>query len=60
MGADPAESVTDADGQAHDVPGLYIADGSSMPTGGAVNPAHTIQALALRAADRIWEGRDDG
>jgi choline dehydrogenase-like flavoprotein len=31
-----------------------------MPTGGAVNPCHTIQALALRAADRIWEARRDG
>jgi choline dehydrogenase-like flavoprotein len=60
MGADGADSVIDADHQAHDVPGLYIADGSSMPTGGAVNPAHTIQALALRAADRIWAGRNDG
>jgi choline dehydrogenase-like flavoprotein len=58
MGADPSTSVIDADHQAHDVPGLYVADGSSMPTGGAVNPANTIQAMALRAADRIWDGRD--
>lgn len=57
MGSDPSSSVTDADHQTHDVPGLYVADGSSFPTGGAVNPANTIQALALRAADRIWEGR---
>jgi len=59
MGDDPATSVTDADHQCHDVPGLYVADGSSLPTGGAINPAHTIQALALRAADRIWEARRD-
>lgn len=58
MGSDPSASVTDANNQAHDVPGLYLADGSSLPTGGAVNPANTIQALALRAADRIWEGRN--
>jgi choline dehydrogenase-like flavoprotein len=57
MGADPQTSVIDADHQAHDVPGLYIADGSSFATGGAVNPANTIQALALRAADRIWQAR---
>jgi choline dehydrogenase-like flavoprotein len=57
MGDDPADSVTDADHECHDVPGLYLADGSSLPTGGAVNPAHTIQAIALRAADRIWEAR---
>ncbi len=60
MGSDSGSSVVDADHQAHDVPGLYVVDGSSMPTGGAVNPAHTIQALALRAADRIWETRRDG
>jgi choline dehydrogenase-like flavoprotein len=57
MGDDPATSVVDSDHQSHDVPNLYVADGSSLPTGGAVNPAHTIQALALRAADRIWENR---
>lgn len=59
MGDDPAASVTDADHECHDVPGLFVADGSSLPTGGAVNPANTIQALALRAADRIWDKRHD-
>jgi choline dehydrogenase-like flavoprotein len=59
IGHEPSASVAGADHQAHDVPGLYIADGSSLPTGGAVNPANTIQALALRAADQIWEGRRD-
>jgi choline dehydrogenase-like flavoprotein len=58
MGSDPKDSVVDADHRAHEVADLFIVDGSSMPTGGAVNPANTIQALALRAADRIWEGRD--
>ncbi|MDO9396134.1 MAG: GMC family oxidoreductase [Herbiconiux sp.] len=59
MGADPATSVVDADNRAHDVPNLFIVDGSSFSTGGAVNPTHTIQALALRAADRIAEALDD-
>jgi choline dehydrogenase-like flavoprotein len=59
MGTDPSAAVVDADHEAHDVPGLFIVDGSSMPTGGAVNPANTIQALALRAADRIWQRRRD-
>jgi 2-methyl-1,2-propanediol dehydrogenase len=53
MGDDPATSVTDADGQAWDVPNLYICDGSSFVTGGSVNPTSTIGALALRCADRI-------
>jgi choline dehydrogenase-like flavoprotein len=57
MGSDPSASVVDADHEAHDVPDLFVVDGSSMPTGGAVNPANTIQALALRAADRIWDRR---
>jgi 2-methyl-1,2-propanediol dehydrogenase len=58
MGSDPATSVTDADHQAWDVPNLYICDGSSFVTGGAVNPTSTIGALALRCADRIL-ARDD-
>ena len=58
MGDDPASSVTDAEHQAWDVPNLYICDGSSFVTGGAVNPTSTIGALALRCADRIL-ARDD-
>jgi choline dehydrogenase-like flavoprotein len=53
MGDDPETSVVDADHRAHDVPNLYVVDGSSFPTGAAVNPTNTVQALALRAADRI-------
>jgi choline dehydrogenase-like flavoprotein len=49
--------VIDAGHRTHDVPNLFLADGSSMPTGGCVNPTNTIQALALRAADAIWEAR---
>jgi choline dehydrogenase-like flavoprotein len=53
MGEDPETSVVDAYHRAHDVPNLYVVDGSSFPTGAAVNPTNTVQALALRAADRI-------
>ncbi|HEU5424608.1 MAG TPA: GMC family oxidoreductase [Nitrolancea sp.] len=53
MGSDPETSVVDAEHQAWDVPNLYICDGSSFVTGGAVNPTSTIGALALRCADRI-------
>ena len=59
MGTDPRTSVVDGSNQAHDVPNLYVVDGSSMPTSAAVNPTHTIQAVALRAADKIWEKRRD-
>jgi choline dehydrogenase-like flavoprotein len=57
MGSDPKSSVVNADNQAHDVPNLFIVDGSSFTTGAGVNPTSTIGALALRAADRIWERR---
>ncbi|TMJ94058.1 MAG: GMC family oxidoreductase, partial [Actinobacteria bacterium] len=57
MGRDSASSVVDANNRAHDVPNLFIVDGSSFPTGGAVNPTNTIQALALRAADYILRQR---
>jgi choline dehydrogenase-like flavoprotein len=53
MGTDPAESVIDPWGQCHDVPGLYILDGSVFVTAGAVNPTATIMALALRSARHI-------
>ena len=53
MGADPRRSIVDADGRCHEVPNLYIIDGSVMTTGGAVNPTSTIQAVALRIADRL-------
>jgi choline dehydrogenase-like flavoprotein len=59
MGDDPATSVANRVNEAHDVPQLFIADSSSMPTSAGVNPSHTIQALALRCADRIWERRRD-
>ncbi|HXI17643.1 MAG TPA: GMC family oxidoreductase, partial [Chloroflexota bacterium] len=51
MGDDPATSVVDRWGRAHDVPNLFIVDGSVFVTGAAVNPTTTIQALALRTAE---------
>ena len=53
MGTDPATSVVDSLGRSHDVPNLFVLDGSVMVTGGAVNPTSTIAALALRAARHI-------
>jgi len=53
MGSNPGTSVVDAFGRAHDVPNLFIADGSVFVTGGAVNPALTISALATRTAEEI-------
>ncbi len=59
MGDDPETSVVDGYGRAHDVPNLFVIDGSVMPTSGAVNPTATVAALALRNAEAIVRGRRD-
>jgi choline dehydrogenase-like flavoprotein len=53
MGKEPAASVIDPDHRTHDVPNLFICDGSSMVTSGRGQPTMTIMALAFRAAERI-------
>lgn len=53
MGDDPRTSVVDRYHRAHDVPNLFICDGSSMVTSGRGQPTMTIQALAFRAAEHI-------
>ena len=53
MGNDPRKSVVDKYHRAHDVPNLFIVDGSSFVTSGRNQPTCTIQALAYRAADHI-------
>ncbi|MEA3176811.1 MAG: hypothetical protein QOI59_334 [Gammaproteobacteria bacterium] len=53
MGNDPALSVTDKYHRAHDVPNLFVCDGSSFVTSGRGQPTMTIQALAFRAADHM-------
>jgi choline dehydrogenase-like flavoprotein len=50
MGSDPKSSVVNGSGRTHDIPNLFIADGSVFVTGAAVNPAITISALAARTA----------
>ena len=56
IGIDPRTSVLGPDHQAHEVPGLYVTDGSAVPTALGVNPQMTIMAMALRAAE-IIDGR---
>jgi choline dehydrogenase-like flavoprotein len=48
MGENPGDSVVDQWGQAHDVPNLFVYDGSVFVTGSGMNPTATIMALALR------------
>jgi gluconate 2-dehydrogenase alpha chain len=52
MGDDPAASVVDRFGFAHEVPNLGILGTSTFPTTGGHNPTLTMQALAWRTADR--------
>jgi choline dehydrogenase-like flavoprotein len=51
--ADPARGVLDADLQVRGTPGLYVADGSAVPTSLGVNPQITIMALATRLARHV-------
>jgi choline dehydrogenase-like flavoprotein len=57
MSDSPETGVVDADHRAWEVPNLFVADGSVMPTQGAANPALTIMALASRLAERLAAGR---
>ncbi len=53
MGFDRETSVVNADCRSWDIPNLWVCDGSVFPTVGGVNPALTIQTIAMRTADRI-------
>jgi choline dehydrogenase-like flavoprotein len=53
MGSDARTSVIDKDHASHDVPGLFVVDGSAVRGPLGVNPQLTIMALATRAAARI-------
>ena len=59
MGNDPASSVVDAQGRCHDIPNLYVFDGSVWPTSAGMNPTATIAAIALRFTDQLIEARRD-
>ncbi len=53
MGPDPRTSVVAPTGEAHELPGLFVADSSIFPTNLGVNPQHTISAVAWLMAERI-------
>ena len=53
MSAKPQDGVCNRFGQTHDVPNLFISDGSQFTTGAAENPTLTIVTLAIRQADYI-------
>lgn len=51
MGDDPKKSVLNAHNQAHDVPNLFVTDGSFMTSASCVNPSLTYMAFTARACD---------
>ncbi len=53
FGDDPKTSVLDRDCRAHSIPNLFVTDGSFMPTSSAIPNTLTVEANALRVADRI-------
>jgi choline dehydrogenase-like flavoprotein len=55
FGSDPADSVLNSDCRAHELDNLYVVDTSFFPSIGAVNPALTAMANALRVGDHVLE-----
>jgi len=55
FGADPATSVLNTSCRAHEVDNVYVVDTSFFPSIGAVNPALTAMANALRVGDHLLE-----
>jgi choline dehydrogenase-like flavoprotein len=55
FGDDPTTSVLDATCKAHEVDNLYVVDTSFFPSIGAVNPALTAMANALRVGDHLLD-----
>jgi choline dehydrogenase-like flavoprotein len=55
FGADPATSVLDTNCKAHELDNLYVVDTSFFPSIGAVNPALTAMANALRVGEHLRE-----
>lgn len=53
MSEKPQDGVVDRWGRTHDVPNLFVSDGSQFTTGAAANPTLTIVALAIRQAEYI-------
>lgn len=55
FGTDPRTSALDTNCRTHEIDNLYVVDGSFFPSSGAVNPALTIIANALRVGDHLLE-----
>ena len=54
-GADPKRSVVDGSFESHDIPGLFVCDGSTVPLGASEGYAGSVGTVAVYASDRIVE-----
>ena len=52
-GANASNSVCGPDGQAHELPGLYVAGGAAVPTGAGTDPSITIMTFSLLLAREL-------
>ena len=59
MATSADRGVVSPDHEVFGAPGLYVADGSVVPSSVGVNPQETIMAMATRAADRIGMRLED-
>jgi cholesterol oxidase len=57
MSDDPTKGVVDDSGKVHGYEGLYVLDGSIVPTALGVNPSKTIAALAERGVEHLLAER---
>jgi len=55
FGTDPSASVLDSNCKAHELDNLYVVDTSFFPSIGAVNPALTAMANAIRVGEHLAE-----
>jgi choline dehydrogenase-like flavoprotein len=55
FGHDPATSALDVNCRAHALDNLYVVDASFFPSSGAVNPALTVMANALRVGEHLLD-----
>lgn len=60
MGHDPKKSVVNQYSRTHDVPNLFVVDGSNFVTSARQQPTATIQALAYHAADSMIRAAKSG
>jgi len=60
MGNDPKTSVLNKYNQCHDVPNIFVTDGSCMPSSGYASPSFTYMALTARACDYASKQMEKG